>query len=223
MTTVLHRRGDVEFLQKDYIIKNKSTKGLDDVDEETKRQTVEKTREIIKIIAKNGPVNIGQGRLGSTGSGRTIEDILSGVTNAGGLSAAVFTNKEAVRRVLQELKERDFGQSIVVSGLIEEVFAICREIGLQPHSIILSLGIWGKKELLPRPEVLDIVMMCGHGLISPRLVESLARKVGRGKMTAEEAARELARPCICGAFNIPAAAELIANLAPKLIAEEQEK
>jgi hypothetical protein len=39
----------------------------------------------------------------------------------------------------------NLGLSVTVSGLIEEIFDICKELGIKPHSINLSLGVWGKR------------------------------------------------------------------------------
>jgi hypothetical protein len=54
--------------------------------------------------------------------------------------------------------------------------------------------------------------MCGHGLVSARLVESLAAAVRAGRCSAEKAALQLARPCVCGAFNPVRAARLLKKL-----------
>ena len=115
--------------------------------------------------------------------------------------------------MLAELKERDYGISIVVSGLIEKVFGICDEVGLQPHTIDLALGVWGNKKLLPKAELMNITTMCGHALVAPSLIDDLVSQVKTGRLTAEQAAIELAKPCVCGIFNQKRAADLITELA----------
>jgi len=211
MTNLLHRQGSAEFLRKDFLIKNKTTKKFDDATPEIRKQTVEKTRKLIRLLWKYHPDNIGQGRVGCNAAGVGIDELLKGVENAGSLSSSVFRDVSTLKAILQELKEADLGQSITVSGLIEEVFEVCREIGQEPHSILLSMGIWGRREKLPSAEILDVTTMCGHGCVSRRLVEDLAKQVKSGEVTAAEAARTIARPCSCGAVNVTSVAELLAK------------
>ena len=209
MTNLLHRQGEIEFLKKDFLIKNKTTKKFDDTTPERKQQTIEKTRELIRILLKYHPDNIGQGRIGCLAAGVSVDKLMQGVENAGSLSSSVFRDISTLKKILQELKEKDLGQSITVSGLIEDVFDVCQQIGQEPHSILLSLGIWGKKEKLPADKTLNVTTMCGHGCVSRRLVENMAQKVESGKVTAAEAAKAIARPCSCGAVNVRSVAEML--------------
>ena len=98
-------------------------------------------------------------------------------------------------------RPNEIGISIVVSGLIGEVFNIAKEIDLKPHTVFLSLGIHGNKELLPDEKVLEITTMCGHGLVATKLAETTMRKVKQGRLSADEGAKLLAQPCPCGIFN----------------------
>ena len=120
-----------------------------------------------------------------------------------------FSDREAMKRTLQKIKDAEIGISIVVSGLIDEVFAMAREVGLKPHTAFLSLGIHGKKELLPDEKVLEITTMCGHGLVATKLTKSVRQKVKAGKITAAEGARLLAQPCPCGIVNTDRCTELL--------------
>ncbi|HHY42752.1 MAG TPA: hypothetical protein GX514_07890 [Thermoanaerobacterales bacterium] len=81
-----------------------------------------------------------------------------------------------------------------------------------PHTINYSLGVWGKKELLPDDNILSITTMCGHHMISPNLVKKLVDDVKRNKITAEKAAWKLATFCPCGIFNQVRAEKLIEKL-----------
>jgi hypothetical protein len=65
----------------------------------------------------------------------------------------------------------------------------------------LSLGVHGKKELLPMDEVQQITTMCGHGMVSSKLTKAVIDRVKAGKMTPEKGALLLAQPCPCGIFN----------------------
>jgi hypothetical protein len=208
MTTVLHRSTKKEHLEKDYVIKSKPAKGIDDTTPEAKNKAIEITRQVAQIIYNNRPVNIGQGRAGCICQGRTIADILEGLKNLGGLSASVFDNREAVLKTLKEIRDGEFGQSITVAGSIEDIFEICKEIGTEPHTAIVPLGIWGKTELLPREGIKELTMMCGHGLVSAYFCEHLVAQVENGELSCDEAVKELSRVCICGAFNVTLARDI---------------
>ena len=67
-----HRYGTVEELQDDYNILVKPNKDLDDVNEQTKEDTIRKTREMADIAYRNGAVNLGR-KIGCTGRGDDYE------------------------------------------------------------------------------------------------------------------------------------------------------
>lgn len=119
-------------------------------------------------------------------------------------------SSEAVENVLRKLKEADLGISIVVSGLISEVSEIAKRVGLKPHTATISLGIYGKKSLLPEDDVLKITTMCGHSLIGNNLVRFAQKEIEAGR-DPEEVADLLSRPCICGIFNVRRCAALMRN------------
>lgn len=116
-----------------------------------------------------------------------------------------------MKHVLERLKKEDIGISIVVSGLIEDVKEMAKEVGLKPHTINLSMGIWGKTELLPGPDVLEFGTMCGHGLVPTKLVKKAVAAVAAGTMTPEEGAAMVGKPCICGIVNLTRAAKMLKN------------
>jgi hypothetical protein len=92
-------------------------------------------------------------------------------------------------------------------------FHCCKlQAKLTPHTAALSLGIWGKTELLPERKKLDIHTMCGHAMVPVVLMDSVIAKVKQQKLTVEEAAVELTKPCVCGVFNPTRAAELLQRL-----------
>lgn len=121
----------------------------------------------------------------------------------------VLHSREELSSCVGMLKKANTGKSVVVSGLIDEVSSCLRELGLCPHTIQLSLGHFGKTELLPSEEVLEITTMCGHHMVSPRLVERLTSDINKGRMTPEEAAEAMAKLCTCGIFNKVRAVETI--------------
>lgn len=213
MTHSLHRQGTCESLRKDYPVLAMVARQFDNVDDEAKRRTLEKLQAIFDVFVQHSPTNLGSCYVpGTRAHGMTDKELRAGL-KANGFVGAAWSDREGLEEMLQELKERDYGISIIVSGLIDEVFRTCDAVGLQPHTIDLALGIWGNKKLLPKAELLEISTMCGHALVPTALVADLLRSVRKGKMTAEEAALEIAKPCVCAIFNQQRAAELIGELA----------
>ncbi|MEE9611895.1 MAG: hypothetical protein V3W19_11620 [Desulfatiglandales bacterium] len=127
-------------------------------------------------------------------------------------SATVLNSKEELRNYLEKLKEGNTGKSIIVSGVFDEVHNCLQQLGLRPHTIQLSLGYFGKTELLPRPEILEITSMCGHHMVSHRLVEKLGNDISLGKITLGEAARVMNNLCSCGIFNQARAIKILRDL-----------
>lgn len=207
MTHSLHRQGTPENLQNDYVVFAMSAKGYNEVG------SAAKMREFLRIVGRHGPVNIGDMK---TGNWFQIEPekIETNVQNTS-IVHAVFTDIEPVAAVLKELQEADLGLSVVVSGLLGLVRETCRRLDMKPapHTVEHSLGVWGKVELLPEEDILEISTMCGHGMVSFGLIEEAVADVKAGRSTPEEAARSLAEPCVCGIFNPLRAAELLREMA----------
>jgi hypothetical protein len=129
--------------------------------------------------------------------------------------AASVNGKGKIREAVRRIKEGDYGLSITISGLIDEVMPMCSELGITPHTVNLSLGVHGRIDLLPPEDRLELTTMCGHALIATHLAEALKSDVEAGRITASEAARTLAQPCVCGIFNLERAATLLAGGAEK--------
>lgn len=213
MTHTLHRQGTCQSLKTDFPMLAMVARQFDLATDETKSCTLEKLRAIFDLLWRYGPDNMGSLYIpGTLVHGMTAPEMRAGL-KANGFVGCVFHERDTLRDALAELKERDFGISIVVSGLIDEVFAVCDEVGLQPHTVDLSLGVWGKQSLLPKAELLEITTMCGHAMTSATLVEDYVAKVRAGHISAEQAAAELGKPCVCGVFNQVRATELLQCLA----------
>ena len=213
MTHTLHRQGSVESLEKDYSVLALVARQFDLQTEESKTSAVKRLRGISDVMASNDPVNMGSIYVpGTYAHDLTAEQIKAGL-KPNGFVLSVYDSQEKLKEVLSELKEKDFGISITVSGLIDRVFDTCDEIGLAPHTISYSMGVWGKKELLPKMEILEITSMCGHAMTSANLVKKTVADIKAGKTTAQAAAKEIARPCACGCFNTERAAALLQQLA----------
>jgi hypothetical protein len=78
------------------------------------------------------------------------------------------------------------------------------------------MGVLGNTKKLPPSEIHEVTTLCGHGLVSPTLVESMARKVKTGAVTPLDAAIEIARPCYCGIVNVHTLTRQIQDIADKL-------
>ncbi len=196
MSHALHRHGTEEQLQKDYTFYARASRFVN------REGCGPKLRKILQIILEEKKlVNFGSTQAGkSYEAGLNPEEYMAALDKAYGV-AGCFSDREAVRSILKKLKEADTGISIVISGLIDEIVQLAKEIDLKPHTAFLSLGIHGKKALLPEDQVLQITTMCGHGLVSSKLTESVVKRVKTGKITPEAGAHLLAQPCPCGIFN----------------------
>lgn len=54
--------------------------------------------------------------------------------------------------------------------------------------------------------------LCGHGLVSFNLIKKIVDEVKTERMTPQEGAYQLAKPCECGAFNPTRAKHLLEEL-----------
>lgn len=205
MTHTLHRQGSHD-LGGDYVVLVMGAKGF------TREGAAPALRRCLEVILRHHPVNWGDGRTGNAFS-RPRDKILAGVGD-NSVIHGVFTDPDTVARVLRELRELDTGMSVVVSGLFERVHPCVREAGLEPHTIEYSLGVHGRVEGLPSdPLVMGIHTMCGHGMVSYRLISHLAGEVAAGRLDPDRAAAAMAANCHCGVFNPRRAAALISALA----------
>jgi len=123
-----------------------------------------------------------------------------------------FSDLDKIRKVIKFIKEKDYGLSVTVSGLIRNLDEVNKELGIKPHSINFSLGFHGRTDLLPDSAVLEVVTMCGHGMVGAPLVEHCMNEVKAGRMSPEEAGCELSKPCICGIFNTEKVVERLSKL-----------
>ena len=207
MTHSLHRLGPKELFAEDYVWLVYHVKGVNDVDLE------KKYRDILDLARSLGSISYGNIKVGNifTTSHENLKKSVSEKSRIRG----VFTSKQQVVEFLKAMKERDYGLSVIISGLIEEVLDAASKASVKPHSIHLSLGVWGKKQLLPSEEILAVTTMCGHHMVSPRLVERMVEKIRRGEITPEKAAEELAKLCPCGIFNPRKASKILQFLTEK--------
>jgi hypothetical protein len=195
MSHSLHRYGTEENLQNDFTFYARASRWVN------REGCGPKLKKILEVILSEKPVNFGSSQAGKNAkAGLDPNEYAKTLDKAYGV-ACCFSNKDAIKRVLGKLKEADTGISIVAGGLIDEIVAMAKDIGLQPHTAFLSLGIHGKKARLPEEDVLEMTTMCGHGLVSSKLTQAVIKKVQAGEMSPEAGATLLAQPCPCGIFN----------------------
>lgn len=208
MTHSLHRSGDLESQKKDFCWFMYQTKGVNDVGIKPK------ALEFIAAAEAAGSENWGDVKTGpkTRFSVAEIQEKISDKSRIRG----VFTRKQQVVEFLRRIKEKDLGQSVVITGILPEVFAACEEAGVKPHSINYSLGVWGKKEKLPDETTLSITTMCGHHMIPPKFVNHIMKQVESGKMTPEQGAIRLSDFCYCGIFNQVRCADIIKDTVGKV-------
>lgn len=201
MTHSLHRFGNTESLKKDFVWFMYQAKGIND------KNIKDKALQFIAIAEKVNSENWGDIKTGCK-LNHDIEEITNKITDKSRFRG-VFTKREQVIEFLKELKKRNLGMSVIISGLLDEVIIACKEADVTPHTINYSLGIWGKKEILPEKDVLAITTMCGHHMVASNIVKEKMEEVKSGKKSPEDAAYELAILCPCGIFNQVRAEEIL--------------
>lgn len=207
MTHSLHRSGSIESQKKDFVWFMYQTKGVND------KNIKPKALEFIASAEAAGSENWGDVKTGPRVR-CSVEEIQEKLSDKSRLRG-VFTRKEQVVRFLRDIKKKDLGMSVVITGILPVVLEACEEAGVTPHTINYSLGIWGKKDKLPDDTTLSITTMCGHHMISPKFVRHVMRQVEAGRMTPEAGANELANFCYCGIFNPVRAADILRDSAGK--------
>jgi hypothetical protein len=197
--------GDRDSLCEDYVLLVLPARGINLEGSE------EKMKQIWEVISHYEDGLTNYGNLSDGNSHRTGLDTFK--QSKSRISHAVFKDRDSLKACLKEIKEADFGISMVVSGIEEDVHKVCDEIGLTPHTANYSLGFQGKTEKLPPQPVLEITTMCGHALVSKNLVEKMVEDIRSGERIAKEAAVELSRPCECGIFSPYRAEKLLERIA----------
>lgn len=146
--------------------------------------------------------------------------LMRGVGRFSSVVTAVYTDVENVVSLIADLKsdwlsdneDRGLPISIVLSGLFDDVHQCCRRTGSREHTFLHSLGFFGKVEDLPSGEELEITTMCGHGLVSTNRIRDMVKKIQEG-LAPGDAARYIARPCVCGIVNCERAEKVLRALA----------
>jgi hypothetical protein len=213
----LHRPENPTPIRDDYIVFGMATRGVNDHD------LINKYQSFLRLALEHNPVNLGDASKGALyqpskamnplahwkrsehpDPDRVIEGIEGHTT-----VAAVFNNREAMESFVKDLKAADLGISINISAPMDAARECCLQAGIVRHSVEYSLGFQGQMDRLPEGAVLEIATMCGHGMVSFGLVRKMIDWVRQGRRRPNEAARTIARFCICGVFNLSRAERLL--------------
>ena len=128
----------------------------------------------------------------------------------------VIESKDELIEYIKKLKDMDLGMSVTVSGLFSEVFDVLHCIGLRPHTVQFSLGVFGRIELLPQKKILEITTMCGHNMVSFELVKNLVIKIKQNTMSTDMAAELISKQCPCTAINKSRTIKILTQLAGEI-------
>ena len=209
MTNTLHRYGNADSFQDDYVVFAMCCRGRND------EGVVPKLRRFLEMALPFKPVNVGDPRHGGALRSskamnpashwkrdmepdfQMVIDGLDTPTTA----AAVFDNRAAAEDFLKTVKEADLGLSVNISTSIDGAEQCCDVADACRHSVGYSLGFEGHTEHLPNEDVLKLSTMCGHGMVSASFAKKMVDWVKEGRRTPEEAVTYMARFCSCGVFN----------------------
>jgi hypothetical protein len=195
MTHTIHRRGDRGGLEGDYVV---LIQGLGQH---------EKSIEAVKILARHNPVGLIKRRgdsplryMKNWEDGLSIEELVENLESPSYISG-VYVNKSELEEVVKDFVDADLGLPVTISGNIDDIFQVCENSSIGPHTVMISLETFGRTELIPDDKILEITTMCGHGLVNQHLVRHLIHEVRQRNMTSMEAALELGKQCVCNSFN----------------------
>lgn len=229
MTNTLHRYSDhyaagavthPRPIENDYVVFAMATRGVND------DRLLEKYRTFLRLALEHHAINIGDATKGGvvrpsptmrpsshwrrdqTPDPEAVIQGLEGHTT----TSAVFRTYQDMAAFVADVKAADLGVSINISAPMDAARKCCQEAGIRRHSVEYSLGFQGRVDRLPDRQVLELSTMCGHGMVSFNLTRKMLDWVREGRRPPQEAARYLARFCVCGVFN-PARAEEILDRA----------
>ena len=212
MTHSNHRRGSRESLNSDYVLTLRGPKVLDEPENANKG---------VKILAKHNPVGLVKSRhenvqryMRGWSKGMSLEDLANN-TDPPSYITGVYESKDDVNKVVEDLTEADLGFSVVISGVFENTFDVCKDVGIEPHTVCMSMGTVGRTDLLPEPEILEITTMCGHSLISQHIVRHYIDLVKAGKISTYDASLEIGKQCMCNYMNPVRAKKIIKDYIAK--------
>ena len=116
----------------------------------------------------------------------------------------VFDTEENLLAAVRLLDEANTGFSVSVCAPLGTVMR------LEGQGHVHTMGY--QMDLTPEEEedwLSRLLSLCGHLRLSAGNARRLCEEIRQGKCSAEEAARELGRVCLCGCFNTTVAVRLL--------------
>jgi hypothetical protein len=122
MTHTLHRTGDLQSIKEDFPMLAHVARGFND------QGASPRLKQIALTMTKHTDLHFGDCKVGNKYQMDPTE--IMDKLSVG--CQVVFKDKESLIACMKELKEKDQGISIVVSGLFDEVFDCCNKAGIKP-------------------------------------------------------------------------------------------
>ncbi|MFB6113240.1 MAG: hypothetical protein ABEJ58_03945 [Halodesulfurarchaeum sp.] len=214
MTHSLHREGDRESLENDYVVLTMPAAG------HNYENSGPAVRAFLRLAKEYGAdeVNMGTDTVSIWQS--DFDTIHDGIDD-GDMGHAVFTDFDELEDFLTDYSEMDMGLSTVVSGLFERTEQVCENVrdrvddgaSPEPHTTRKWLGVFGNRDRLPESSIREVSTMCGHAMVSFSLIREMRDAVSEGRLNSRSAAERLAEPCVCGVFNTDRAQTLLERMA----------
>ena len=226
MTNTLHRYSEhyaferppnPQPVQDDFIVFAMASRGINDDD------LVARYRAFLRLALKHNPVNLGDATKGGMLRPRqdlnpkahwkrdqrpNPEEVIAGIEGHTTV-AAVFDNYQDMKAFVDDVRSANLGISVNISAPIEDAERCCRETGITRHSVEYSLGFSGRVEKLPDSTVLELTIMCGHGMVSANFAKKMIDWSKENRRSLAELARIMVRFCSCGVFNISRAERIL--------------
>ena len=114
MSHTLHRIKTETGKSDDYVVLIMPARGINNVD------VVETYRKYLTLLYQFHPINMGGMKIGTLAV-NTFEELLENISPDAPMIHAVFSDRDTLINVMKALKEADYGYSVVVSGLVDDV------------------------------------------------------------------------------------------------------
>ena len=114
MSHTLHRIKTETGKSDDYVVLIMPARGINNVD------VVETYRKYLTLLYQFHPINMGGMKIGTLAV-NTFEELLENISPDAPMIHAVFSDRDTLIEVMKALKEADYGYSVVVSGLVDDV------------------------------------------------------------------------------------------------------
>ena len=214
MTHTLHREGDRESLENDFVVLAMPAAG------HNHEGSAPAVKGFLDLAKEYGCDEVDMGTATVSIYQKEFEEIREGVVD-GSMGHAVFSDFDDLTDFLTDLSNMDTGLSTVVSGLFDRTEEVCENVSgrvdngasPEPHTARKWLGVYGDTEKLPEQPVIEVATMCGHAMVSWSLIREMTDAVADGRLNSRVAAERLAEPCVCGVFNVDRAQTLLEKMA----------